>query len=103
MDGLLVTIRLLDPPLHEFIPKGISYPELTEMHFPAIFEAAVSVSNLGIKGLLEIMELKHQVSLIRNVDGKVFSETSSSLSYKVGTMIDVPRATLIADEIAEEA
>ncbi|KAL1295580.1 hypothetical protein AAHE18_19G221000 [Arachis hypogaea] len=55
------------------------------MHFPAIFEAAVS-------------ELKHQVSLIRNVDGKVFSETSSSLSYKVGTMIDVPRATLIADE-----
>ncbi|XLT10648.1 hypothetical protein HN51_056441 [Arachis hypogaea] len=60
------------------------------MHFPAIFEAAVS-------------ELKHQVSLIRNVDGKVFSETSSSLSYKVGTMIDVPRATLIADEIAEEA
>ncbi|XP_052114312.1 pyruvate, phosphate dikinase, chloroplastic [Arachis duranensis] len=153
MDGLPVTIRLLDPPLHEFIPQGelhhivreltsetgineeeifsrieklsevnpmlgcrgcrlgISYLKLTEMQVRAIFEAAVSVSNHGIKVLPEIMvplvgtpqELKHQVSLIRNVAVKVFSETGSSLSYKVGTMIEVPRATLIADEIAEEA
>ncbi|RDX97532.1 Pyruvate, phosphate dikinase, chloroplastic [Mucuna pruriens] len=145
MDGLPVTIRLLDPPLHEFLPEGdlehivseltsetgmkeeeifsrieklsevnpmlgfrgcrlgISYPELTEMQARAIFQAAVSVSNQGITVLPEIMELKHQVSLIRNVADKVLSEMGSSLSYKVGTMIEVPRAALIADEIAKEA
>ncbi|KAJ1427246.1 Pyruvate/Phosphoenolpyruvate kinase-like domain superfamily [Sesbania bispinosa] len=145
MDGLPVTIRLLDPPLHEFLPEGdleqivseltsqtgmkeeeifsrieklsevnpmlgfrgcrlgISYPELTEMQARAVFQAAVSVSNHGITVLPEIMELRHQVSLIRNVAKKVFSETGSSLSYKVGTMIEVPRAALIADEIANEA
>ncbi|XP_027332622.1 pyruvate, phosphate dikinase, chloroplastic isoform X8 [Abrus precatorius] len=153
MDGLPVTIRLLDPPLHEFLPEGdlehivseltsetgmkeeeifsrieklsevnpmlgfrgcrlgISYPELTEMQARAIFQAAVSVSNHGIKVLPEIMvpligtpqELRHQVSLIRNVAEKVLSEMGSSLSYKVGTMIEVPRAALVADEIAKEA
>ncbi|KAE9602025.1 putative pyruvate, phosphate dikinase [Lupinus albus] len=153
MDGLPVTIRLLDPPLHEFLPEGdlehivsqltsetgikeeeiysrieklsevnpmlgfrgcrlgISYPELTEMQARAVFQAAISVSNHGIKVLPEIMvpligtpqELKHQVSVIRNVAEKVFSETGSSVSYKVGTMIEVPRAALVADEIAEEA
>ncbi|XP_057730131.1 pyruvate, phosphate dikinase 2-like [Arachis stenosperma] len=153
MDGLPVTIRLLDPPLHEFLPEGdlehivseltsetgmkeeeifsrieklsevnpmlgfrgcrlgISYPELTEMQARAVFQAAVSVSNHGIKVLPEIMvpligtpqELRHQVSLIRNVAEKVFSEMGSSLSYKVGTMIEVPRAALVADEIADEA
>ncbi|KAJ1395154.1 Pyruvate/Phosphoenolpyruvate kinase-like domain superfamily [Sesbania bispinosa] len=153
MDGLPVTIRLLDPPLHEFLPEGdleqivseltsqtgmkeeeifsrieklsevnpmlgfrgcrlgISYPELTEMQARAVFQAAVSVSIHGITVLPEIMvpligtpqELRHQVSLIRNVAKKVFSETGSSLSYKVGTMIEVPRAALIADEIANEA
>ncbi|KAK7387835.1 hypothetical protein VNO78_22630 [Psophocarpus tetragonolobus] len=153
MDGLPVTIRLLDPPLHEFLPEGdlehmvneltsetgmkeeeifsrieklsevnpmlgfrgcrlgISYPELTEMQARAIFQAAVSVSNHGIKVLPEIMvpligtpqELRHQVNLIRNIADKVLSETGSSLSYKVGTMIEVPRAALVADEIAKEA
>ncbi|KAI4317691.1 hypothetical protein L6164_025541 [Bauhinia variegata] len=153
MDGLPVTIRLLDPPLHEFLPEGdleqivselaaetgmneeeifsrieklsevnpmlgfrgcrlgISYPELTEMQARAVFQAAVSVSNHGIKVLPEIMvpligtpqELRHQVSLIRNVAEKVFSEMGSSLSYKVGTMIEIPRAALVADEIAKEA
>ncbi|GAU11074.1 hypothetical protein TSUD_196980, partial [Trifolium subterraneum] len=145
MDGLPVTIRLLDPPLHEFLPEGdleqivseltsqtgmkeeeifsrieklsevnpmlgfrgcrlgISYPELTEMQARAVFQAAVSVSSHGITVLPEIMELRHQVSLIRNVAEKVFSEMGTSLSYKVGTMIEVPRAALIADEIAKEA
>ncbi|RHN64189.1 putative pyruvate, phosphate dikinase [Medicago truncatula] len=148
MDGLPVTIRLLDPPLHEFLPEGdlneivgeltsqtgmkeeeivsrieklfevnpmlgfrgcrlgISYPELTEMQARAVFQAAVSVSSHGITVLPEIMvplELRHQVSLIRNIAEKVFSEMGSSLSYKVGTMIEVPRAALVADEIANEA
>ncbi|GAU11079.1 hypothetical protein TSUD_197030, partial [Trifolium subterraneum] len=134
MDGLPVTIRLLDPPLHEFLPKGdmeqisseltsltdmkkeeifsrieklsevnpmlgfrgcrlgISYPELTEMQARAIFQAAVSASKDGIAVHPEIM-----VPLV------VFSETATSLNYKVGTMIEVPRAALIADEIANEA
>ncbi|KAK7348173.1 hypothetical protein VNO80_22723 [Phaseolus coccineus] len=153
MDGLPVTIRLLDPPLHEFLPEGdlehivseltsetgmkedeifsrieklsevnpmlgfrgcrlgISYPELTEMQARAIFQAAVSVKTHGITVLPEIMvpligtpqELRHQVSLIRNVADKVLSEMRSSLSYKVGTMIEVPRAALVAEEIAKEA
>lgn len=153
MDGLPVTIRLLDPPLHEFLPEGnldeivgeltaetgmsaddvysrieklsevnpmlgfrgcrlgISYPELTEMQARAIFQAAVSMTHQGFTVLPEIMvplvgtpqELSHQVKLIRNVADKVFSETGTTLSYKVGTMIEIPRAALIADEIAEEA
>ncbi|KAA8527525.1 hypothetical protein F0562_034760 [Nyssa sinensis] len=153
MDGLPVTIRLLDPPLHEFLPEGdleqivselttetgmtedevysrieklsevnpmlgfrgcrlgISYPELTEMQVRAIFQAAVSMSNQGFTVFPEIMvplvgtpqELGHQVSLIRSVAKKVFSEMGSSLSYKVGTMIEIPRAALVADEIAKEA
>ncbi|WOL15780.1 pyruvate, phosphate dikinase 2 [Canna indica] len=153
MDGLPVTIRLLDPPLHEFLPEGnieeivsemvvetgakedevysrveklsevnpmlgfrgcrlgISYPELTEMQARAIFEAAISMSNQGIKVFPEIMvpltgtpkELEHQVDLIRAVAVKVFSEMGASISYKVGTMIEVPRAALIADQIAEQA
>ncbi|XP_019181574.1 PREDICTED: pyruvate, phosphate dikinase 2 isoform X2 [Ipomoea nil] len=153
MDGLPVTIRLLDPPLHEFLPEGdleqivneltadtgmseeevysrienlsevnpmlgfrgcrlgISYPELTEMQVRAIFQAAVSMSNQGITVLPEIMvplvgtpqELGHQVSLVRGVASKVFSEMGTSLNYKVGTMIEIPRAALVADEIAKEA
>ncbi|XP_024039126.1 pyruvate, phosphate dikinase, chloroplastic [Citrus clementina] len=153
MDGLPVTIRLLDPPLHEFLPEGdleqivneltletgmsedevfsrieklsevnpmlgfrgcrlgISYPELTEMQVRAIFQAAVSMSNHRFKVFPEIMvplvgtpqELGHQISLIRNVATKVFSEMGSSLDYKVGTMIEIPRAALVADEIAKEA
>ncbi|KAM3707485.1 hypothetical protein ACJW31_02G028400 [Castanea mollissima] len=153
MDGLPVTIRLLDPPLHEFLPHGdnqqivseltaetgineeevfsriemlsevnpmlgfrgcrlgIAYPELTEMQARAIFQAAVSMSKQGVKVFPEIMvplvgtpqELGHQVRLIQSVAKKVFSEMGSSLSYKVGTMIEIPRAALVADEIAKEA
>ncbi|XP_074590181.1 pyruvate, phosphate dikinase 2-like [Curcuma longa] len=153
MDGLPVIIRLLDPPLHEFLPEGnlgdivsqlaldtgtkeeqvlsiveklsevnpmlgfrgcrlgISYPELTEMQARAIFEAAIIMSNQGIKVFPEIMvpligtpqELKHQTDLIWKTAQKVFSEMGTSISYKVGTMIEVPRAALIADEIAEQA
>ncbi|KAI9193826.1 hypothetical protein LWI28_000497 [Acer negundo] len=153
MDGLPVTIRLLDPPLHEFLPEGdleqivseltsetgmseeevflrieklsevnpmlgfrgcrlgISYPELTEMQVRAIFQAAVCMNNQRVKVLPEIMvplvgtpqELGHQVSLIRSIAKKVFSEMGTSLSYKVGTMIEIPRAALVADEIAKEA
>ncbi|CAL9179632.1 unnamed protein product [Musa hybrid cultivar] len=153
MDGLPVTIRLLDPPLHEFLPEGnledivgelaseigikeeeiltrveklsevnpmlgfrgcrlgISYPELTEMQVRAIFEAAISVSKQGIKVFPEIMvpligtpqEYEHQMSLIQKIAQKVFSELGTSISYKSGAMIEVPRAALIADEIAEQA
>ncbi|XLQ99026.1 hypothetical protein S83_065225, partial [Arachis hypogaea] len=136
MDGLPVTIQLLDPPLHEFIPEGelhhivreltsetgineeeifsrieklskvypmlgcrgcrlgISYLKLTEMQVRAIFEIAVLVSNHGIKGQSETMvplELKYQVSLIRNFFVKVFFETGSSLSYRVGIMIEIAK------------
>ncbi|KAF9673338.1 hypothetical protein SADUNF_Sadunf10G0013600 [Salix dunnii] len=142
---MAVTIRLLDPPLHEFLPEGdleqivselttetgmmedevlsrieklsevnpmlgfrgcrlgISYPELTEMQARAIFQAAVSMSSQGVTVLPEIMELGHQMSLIRNVAKKVFSEMGVTLSYKVGTMIEIPRAALVADEIAKQA
>ncbi|CAD5172361.1 unnamed protein product [Musa acuminata subsp. malaccensis] len=153
MDGLPVTIRLLDPPLHEFLPEGnledivgelaseigikeeeiltrveklsevnpmlgfrgcrlgISYPELTEMQVRAIFEAAISVSKQGIKVFPEIMvpligtpqEYEHQMSLIQKIAQNVFSELGTSISYKSGAMIEVPRAALIADEIAEQA
>ncbi|KAK8950737.1 hypothetical protein KSP39_PZI003999 [Platanthera zijinensis] len=153
MDGLPVTIRLLDPPLHEFLPEGdiedivseltlqtgmsedevisrvdklsevnpmlgfrgcrlgISYPELTEMQARAIFEAAISMDRQGVKVLPEIMvplvgtpqELGHQVSLIHKIAEKVFSAMNAEISYKVGTMIEVPRAALLADEIAEHA
>lgn len=153
MDGLPVTIRLLDPPLHEFLPEGdldhivselttetgvtedevfsrieklsevnpmlgfrgcrlgISYPELTEMQARAIFQAAITMSNQGVKVLPEIMvplvgtpqELGHQASLIHSVAKKVFTEMGSSIAYKVGTMIEIPRAALIANEIAMEA
>lgn len=153
MDGLPVTIRLLDPPLHEFLPEGnledivneltthtgmheedvysrieklsevnpmlgfrgcrlgISYPELTEMQARAIFQAAITMNNQGISVFPEIMvplvgtpqELGHQVGLIRDVAKKVFAEMGTSLNYKVGTMIEIPRAALVADEIAKEA
>ncbi|CAL9065778.1 unnamed protein product [Musa banksii] len=153
MDGFPVTIRLLDPPLHEFLPEGnledivselasetgakeeeifsrveklsevnpmlgfrgcrlgISYPELTEMQTRAIFEAAISMSKQGVSVFPEVMvpligtpqELEHQVSLIRKIAEQVFSEMGASITYKVGTMIEVPRAALIADEIAEQA
>jgi len=154
MDGLPVTIRLLDPPLHEFLPEGnniedvvhmlschtnstheeilarveklsevnpmlgfrgcrlgISYPELTAMQARAIFEAAIAVNDQGFQVFPEIMvplvgtpqELGQQVSVIRQVADKVFANAETTIRYRIGSMIEVPRAALIADEIAEQA
>jgi pyruvate, orthophosphate dikinase len=153
MDGFPVTIRLLDPPLHEFLPEGdaeaicaplglelgmdseevlacvakleevnpmlgfrgcrlgITYPELTEMQARAIFEAACIVAAKGIKVHPEIMvplvgtaqELEHQSGVIRRVAEEVFREKGRSVTFRVGTMIEIPRAALVADEIARHA
>ncbi len=152
MAGLPVTIRLLDPPLHEFLPHkdseiaevakavgvdvsyvkhrthqlqeqnpmlghrgcrlGISYPEIYEMQARAIFEAAGIVKKeTGKDVLLEIMvplvatrkELQILKELIVTTEANVEKETGAKLNYMVGTMIELPRAALIADQIANEA
>ncbi len=151
MDGFPVTIRLLDPPLHEFVPHqtdqqqdiadelgiplqkvkervdslhefnpmlghrgcrlGNTYPEITEMQGRAIIEAALNVAARGIKVLPEIMipligtaaEFKLQEKIIRATAEKVFAETGKKVEYLVGTMIEIPRAALTADKIAENA
>ena len=176
MDGLPVTIRTLDPPLHEFLPRredlmvdiamlpssdakrkkelvrayrdygvkaasdlkkvlptllarveqlhefnpmlghrgcrlGITYPEITEMQARAIFEAAVDVTRKGVKVLPEVMiplvamvkEMGNQAAIVRRVAGEVFKEKGMKIDYLVGTMIELPRAALVADEIAKEA
>jgi pyruvate,orthophosphate dikinase len=151
MDGLPVTIRLLDPPLHEFLPHGdseikhlarktgvdpvqlrtrveshheanpmlghrgcrlgITYPDITWMQAQAIFEAAVNVAREGVTVCPEIMvplvataeELKRQRSIIDQVAEEVFDHAGLSVSYLVGTMIELPRAALTADDIAQGA
>jgi pyruvate,orthophosphate dikinase len=151
MDGLPVTIRTLDPPLHEFLPHGdsevaelakklgvdveklhhkieglreanpmlgfrgcrlgIIYPEITEMQARAIFEAAANVQQQGIKVIPEVMiplvatraELQMQADLVRKVATEAMAETGQSIEYLVGTMIELPRAALTADKIAEVA
>ncbi len=151
MNGFPVTIRTLDPPLHEFVPHddktlkelaakikmpfkeakakvtslhefnpmlghrgcrlGIIYPEITEMQARAIFEAAVKVKAEGVTVKPEIMiplvgnviELKLQADVVRRVAGEVFAATGQSVEYLVGTMIEVPRAALTANQIAEVA
>lgn len=152
LKGLPATIRLLDPPLHEFLPQtkeqqmdlsakigipvevimrrvselhefnpmlghrgcrlGISYPEVTEMQARAIIEAAVEVSlEEGFEVVPEIMvplvsfkkELDIQKGIIDAVAQKVFAEKGKTISYKVGTMIEIPRAAVTADEIAQSA
>ena len=151
MDGLGVTIRLLDPPLHEFVPHqlatqkelanemgitveevkskcdsleefnpmlghrgcrlGNTYPEITEMQARAIIEAAIDCKEKGIDVHPEIMvplvgvvkELEMQSEIIRSTAEKVFAERGTSVAYKIGTMIEVPRAALVADKIAEYA
>lgn len=151
LKGLPATIRLLDPPLHEFVPHdekaqaelakklgiskkdvsarvaalhefnpmlghrgcrlGIAYPEITETQARAIFEAAAEVQKKGIKVKPEIMvplvgfkkELDLQVEVIHRVAAEVQKEKKVKLSYQVGTMIEVPRGALTADEIAETA
>ncbi len=151
MDGFGVTIRLLDPPLHEFVPHqtatqkelasemglsleevkakvdaleefnpmlghrgcrlGITYPEITEMQTRAIIEAALNCQKRGITVMPEIMvplvgtlkELQNQANVINTTASKVFEERGESIRYKVGTMIEVPRAALTANQIAEVA
>jgi pyruvate, orthophosphate dikinase len=176
MDGLPVTIRTLDPPLHEFLPRreelmvdivtlphagakekkeivakyrdygakavgdlkqllptllarveqlhefnpmlghrgcrlGITYPEITEMQARAIFEAAVEVSKKGVKVFPEVMiplvsmvkEMANQAAIVRRMADEVFKEKGMKVEYMVGTMIELPRAALVADEIAKEA
>ncbi|MCC8170213.1 MAG: pyruvate, phosphate dikinase [Parabacteroides sp.] len=151
MDGLGVTIRLLDPPLHEFVPHqlatqkelademgmtleevklacdaleefnpmlghrgcrlGNTYPEITEMQARAIIEAALNMKAKGITVHPEIMiplvgivtELKMQADIIHETAKKVFEEKGDTIAYKVGTMIEIPRAAVTADEIAEYA
>jgi len=151
MNGLPVTIRLLDPPLHEFLPHGdaavadlakklgrtpaeveakveslhemnpmlghrgcrlgVVYPEITEMQARAIFTAAVMVKKEGIEVHPEVMvplvmtpgELKSQGDVIRRVADEVFKAAGVSVEYLVGTMIELPRAALCADQIAQQA
>jgi pyruvate, orthophosphate dikinase len=176
MDGLPVTIRTLDPPLHEFLPRredlmveiatlphadakqkkelvkrysdygakgvgdlkkllpallarveqlhefnpmlghrgcrlGITYPEITEMQARAIFEAAVEVAKKGVKVLPEVMiplvatlkEMANQAAIVRRVAEEVFKEKGMRIEYMAGTMIELPRAALVAGDIAKEA
>ncbi len=151
MEGLPVTVRLLDPPLHEFVPHeeanqkemakemgisvkevkekveslsefnpmlghrgcrlGNTYPEISEMQARAIIEAALNLKKKGIKAVPEIMipltgtltEMKMQENIVRSTIEKVFAERKDKIDYLVGTMIEVPRAALVADKIAESA
>jgi pyruvate,orthophosphate dikinase len=151
MDGLPVTIRLLDPPLHEFLPHdeddlhelaaklgvplerlrhtvevlteanpmlghrgcrlGITFPEITEMQAQAIFEAASQAAAEGIAVHPEVMiplvahvsELHRQVELVRATAERVFTERKQRVEYLVGTMIELPRAAVTADDIADVA
>ncbi|MFC2090059.1 pyruvate, phosphate dikinase [Bacteroidota bacterium] len=151
MEGYGVTIRLLDPPLHEFVPHdeenqevmakemgltvadikalvedlhefnpmlghrgcrlGNTYPEITEMQARAIIEAAVNLKRKGVDARPEIMvpligtvkEFQLQEEIIRATAEKVFEEKGERCEYLVGTMIEIPRAALTADEIAKHA
>ncbi len=105
--------------LHEFNPMlghrgcrlGITYPEITEMQARAIFEAAVQVSKKGVKVIPEVMipligsvqELEHQKKIVVAVAKEVLANAGSDLKYMVGTMIEIPRAALTADQVAKEA
>jgi pyruvate,orthophosphate dikinase len=151
MDGLPVTVRLLDPPLHEFLPHNpkdqaelattlglsekqvadrvqqlheqnpmlghrgcrlaVTFPEILEMQVQAIIEAAVECRGQGIRVLPEIMiplagnvkELTYLNKFLNETARRVLAEKGTKLAYLVGTMIEVPRAALTADEIAAEA
>lgn len=151
MQGLPVTVRLLDPPLHEFVPHddkgqeemanvmgvsvevikhkvedlsefnpmlghrgcrlGNTYPEITEMQTRAIIEAALNLKSRGIEAKPEIMipltgtlaEMKMQEDIVRKTIALVFAERNDEIHHLVGTMIEIPRAALTADEIAKSA
>ncbi|MBX2806416.1 MAG: pyruvate, phosphate dikinase, partial [Hyphomicrobiales bacterium] len=152
MSGLPVTIRLLDPPLHEFLPVGeeeiaevaralghdvsrithrlallrefnpmlghrgcrlaITYPEVTEMQARAIFEAAIEAGRktgqpVSLEIMIPLVGIKKEFDLLKEVIDRmatqIFDETGTTLSYQVGTMIELPRAALLAGEIAQSA
>ena len=151
MHDLPVTVRLLDPPLHEFVPHeeenqkemaeemgisvkeiqslvddlhefnpmlghrgcrlGNTYPEITEMQARAIVEAALNLKKKGVKAIPEIMipltgthkEYKFQEDIVRATAEKVFEEHGDKIEYLVGTMLEIPRAALTANEIAKDA
>jgi len=151
LEGRPATIRLLDPPLHEFLPHeqaaqrdlakklgvslasvkkrvedlhefnpmlghrgcrlGVSYSEITEMQAQAILEAAILVQKSGVEVNPEIMaplvgfpkELEIQVDVIHETAKKIFAAKGEKVKYLVGTMIEIPRAALVADEIAKTA
>ncbi len=151
MDGKPVTFRLMDPPLHEFVPHtldkqqeladsrgmdikelqkridalhevnpmmglrgvrlGIVYPEITETQFRALFEATAQLKQEGNDPHLEIMvpltinvnELKHQKAIAERVKAEVEAKYGMTIDYMYGTMIEIPRATLVADQIADVA
>ncbi|KGN94107.1 pyruvate, phosphate dikinase [Porphyromonas crevioricanis] len=151
MDGFPVTVRLLDPPLHEFVPHdlagqqamadqmgvsiqkiqqrvealceanpmlghrgcrlGNTYPEITEMQTRAILTACLELKHEGVVCLPEIMvpltgilyEFQEQETVIRNTAEKVFTEMNDRIDFKVGTMIEIPRAALTANRIASRA
>jgi len=105
--------------LHEFNPMlghrgcrlGITYPEITEMQARAIFEAAVQVAKKGVKVIPEVMipliggvkEFENQKKIVVEIAKEVLAKAGSSLKYMVGTMIEIPRAALTADQVAKEA
>src|SRR5258707_15895755 len=96
---------------HRGCRLGITYPEISEMQARAIFEAAVNVQKAGVKVFPEVMiplvgmmrEMENQSAIIRQVAEQVFKEKGTKVEYMVGTMIELPRAALVADEIAKEA
>jgi pyruvate,orthophosphate dikinase len=96
---------------HRGCRLGITYPEITEMQSRAIFEAAVAVEAQGIKTHAEVMipliatlkEMENQAAIVRRVAEEVFREKGKKVHYLVGTMIELPRAALLAGEIAKEA
>jgi pyruvate,orthophosphate dikinase len=116
---LLPTLLARVEQLHEVNPMlghrgcrlGITYPEITEMQARAIFEAAVAVAKDGVKVFPEVMiplvatlkELENQAGIVNRVAQEVFTEKGRKVEYLVGTMIELPRAALVADEIAKEA
>ncbi len=149
MEGMHVTVRLMDPPLHEFVPHqkekleqlglalgisyeelearatalresnpmmghrgvrlGVTYPEITEMQARAIFEAAAELHKEGVKVFPDIMipvvslenEVKHQSEIIHRVYAEVMKQKGVKVKYMVGTMIEIPRACLMAGKLAE--
>ena len=151
MNGYPVTIRFLDPPLHEFVPHtddeikplakelgmtfkalkdkietlkefnpmmghrgcrlAVTYPEIAKMQTRAVMEAAINVDKTGLKVVPEIMipltcdinEFKYVKNIVVETINEVFKEKKYKLDYKIGTMIEIPRAAITADKIAEEA